>query len=314
MNYLYMLLMKYPIAYDWDWYIISSNPNINTEIIKAHKELPWDLFYFMSHLNYSFTFPSFEITSNTDWYNISRSEKITPEFIYKYKERLNWYELSKNPAVKLDFIENHSELPWCDLSIAQNPNISLEFFLSRVLPLPWNVFCSNPCITMEVIFDNLRLPWDWSHVSNNFNLTIHFVKKFPSFAWNWKNISKNPNITHQDINNNLHLPWNWEFVSLNPNITLGFIEQHWDKINFEGLQRNQFQKHPHLVKKKLLKKYYKKWFYTCFKYRKWHLNMSIRGFPAETRGFPEYCNGIEFKEYKQGVINHMLHEINFIVN
>lgn len=52
----------------------------------------------------------------------------------------------------------------------------------------------------------------------------------------------------------------------------------------------------------ILRKYIKHWYYKMLRNKNWELKYSIKGFPAELRGFPSFCNGIWFDEYKNNCL------------
>jgi len=49
----------------------------------------------------------------------------------------NFYYLSRNPSITLDFIERHLDKPWNWDYLSRHPNITLDF-IERHLDKPWN--------------------------------------------------------------------------------------------------------------------------------------------------------------------------------
>jgi len=67
------LLQLYPDK-PWNWYGLSSNPNISWEIVCSNPDKPWD------------------------WYELSMNPNITLEIVCSNPDKpWNWYGLSKNP-------------------------------------------------------------------------------------------------------------------------------------------------------------------------------------------------------------------------
>lgn len=80
------------INYNWNWYIISFNKNINFKLdfIEKHIDKPWWDFNIINHNPY-----------------------ITLEFIEKYIDKSwNWNILSLNKNITLEFIEKYIDKPW----------------------------------------------------------------------------------------------------------------------------------------------------------------------------------------------------------
>ena len=83
------LLLMFPDK-PWKWHLISENPNITIEFIKAHPDKPWN------------------------WKGIlQRKRNITMDFIKAHPdEPLNWDEISCNPNITMKMIEAHPDKPW----------------------------------------------------------------------------------------------------------------------------------------------------------------------------------------------------------
>ena len=96
------------------------------------------------------------------------------KLIKKYpNKKWDWYEISHNPNIKMEDIENNPDKPW-----------------------NWDGISKNQNITMEIIEDNLDKPWNWGKfgISSNPNLTIEMIDKYPDKPWHWgeNGISSNP--------------------------------------------------------------------------------------------------------------------------
>ena len=74
--------------------------------------------------------------------------------------------LSRNPAISMEFIEQHIDKPWewGWQGLSKNPAITMEF-IERNIDKYWcwdlriGGLSSNPAITMEFIENHLTKPW-----------------------------------------------------------------------------------------------------------------------------------------------------------
>ena len=81
----------------WDWWEISSNPNITWGIIEANPDEPWD------------------------WMVISRNRNITLEIIEANPdEPWDWWEISSNPNITWEIIEANPDRLWDWWGISSN--------------------------------------------------------------------------------------------------------------------------------------------------------------------------------------------------
>ena len=95
----------------------------------------------------------------------SEFEKIIREYPDK---PWDWFEISRNPNITLDFIEANPDKPWDWSGISLNPNITFDF-----------------------IEANPDKPWDWFEISYNPNITLDFIEANPDKPWDWYWISSN---------------------------------------------------------------------------------------------------------------------------
>ena len=104
---------KYPDKL-WNWYGISSNPNITMEFIDKYPDKPWD------------------------WEWISMNPNITMEIIDNNPDKpLDWNYISCNPNITMEFIDKYPNKPWNWNFISYNPNITMEF-INKYPNKPWN--------------------------------------------------------------------------------------------------------------------------------------------------------------------------------
>ena len=76
-------------------------------------------------------------------------------------------------------LEKYSKKPWDWYWISKNPNITMEF-IEKYPNKPWNwrAISMNPAITMEIIKKYPNKPWSWSCMSKNPNITLEIIKKY----------------------------------------------------------------------------------------------------------------------------------------
>ena len=82
--------------------------------------------------------------NNFDKYIQSKWGEHYWNFLMKYEDKIDWNNISYNPNITMEMIENSPEKPWNWSAISQNPNI-----------------------TMEMIENNPDKPWNWNLISYN---------------------------------------------------------------------------------------------------------------------------------------------------
>ena len=148
MNTLQLLLEKYPDK-PWNWYRVSSNPNITMEIIETYPDKPWN------------------------WYGVSYNPNLTMEMIEKYPDKpWDWYGVSKNPNITMEIIEKYPDKPWDWQRVSRNPNITMEFIEKNINKIEFRYLSSNHFTFQNKVIKhkadkmNLRM---WMDNANNAN-------------------------------------------------------------------------------------------------------------------------------------------------
>jgi hypothetical protein len=118
----------------------------------------------------------------------------------------NYFELSKNPNITWDLIQNYLDKPWDYSMLSLNPNIN------------WDIIRFNP-----------DKPWDYYYLSKNINITWDIVKNNPDKPWDYSMLSLNPNINWDIIRFNPDKPWDYYYLSKNINITWDIVKNNFDK-------------------------------------------------------------------------------------
>lgn len=150
----------------------------------------------------------------------------------------DWEELSCNPNISIEFIENHIYYPWISKYLSCNPNMTVDF-VNRHQYLDWDflqlfrlpqfntdrkfyekyrhkltdeyILTTIPIETCEKYLKTI----DYSLLSTNQYLTIDYVVKNLRHLWDWKSLSKKVVITWFDSS----LPWDYSLLSYNEGIT-----------------------------------------------------------------------------------------------
>ena len=74
---------------------------------------------------------------NLDKYIQSKWGEYYWNFLMKYEDKLNWYNISYNPNITMEIIENNPDKPWDWYDISYNPNITMEF-IEKYPEKPWH--------------------------------------------------------------------------------------------------------------------------------------------------------------------------------
>ena len=149
-------------------------------------------------------------------YNISFNPTVTPEIVENNPNwPWNWGGMSKNPNLTKEFVLKNKDKTWDKLELVCNIAITFEMATLKDFPVDLEGLHLNPNITPEIIYKNID-----------------------KFRWNWPFISKELNIVNYvDV---MGEKFDWEHVSKNPNITWRFVRKYKDKIDWDQLNDNDF--------------------------------------------------------------------------
>ena len=154
--------VKENLHLNWNWKLLSENPNIPWDFVKQNLHLPWDYFRF------------------------SKNKNLNMDFFENYFSGKLWSInlLSKNKNLNLDFVINHPEIKWNYEDI--NKNI---IFTSKLYhKFNWDIskLSDNPSVPWNFILNNINLPWKWRHIRYNPNVDKFWVSdliKFKEFSF-----------------------------------------------------------------------------------------------------------------------------------
>ncbi len=198
-------------------------------------------------------------------------------------EEWDWYNLSENPNISLEFVEAHLNFPWDANMVYSTKLLPVNFFDKASFVWNWSVLSKNPSLDMGFVSRNRNLWWDWKAMSENPSLTMDLfeqvsndmgenspwdsdkISRNPFLTmdfvenhivennWDWDGMSINPAITMEFVQNNIDLEWTWWRMSGNPSLTMDFVENHmnlrwhWTYMSINPSLTMEFvQNHPNL--------------------------------------------------------------------
>ena len=110
------------------------------------------------------------------------------ELIIRFPEKdWNWYHLSRNASISMQFISKHERYPW-----------------------EWNAVSSNPNLKIGYVIANLNKKWDWGSISQNPGIFPEDIDRHPNLPWEWRYISSNPNVRPDFYE--LHKEKDWDII------------------------------------------------------------------------------------------------------
>jgi hypothetical protein len=248
----------------WDIDVLTSNPSMSDEIVQRYFQgFNPPLIKEEKHLR--------EIMDghwDCDFQGAS-SSKITPEIIEKYWDRLNWFFVSQNEYVSVEFIiSNRDRYPWVEFYLFQNPNITWdviekhpEGILGNYTDESWRGFSYNKNLTWGVVKNHPEIPWAWSGVSKNENITWEIISQNLSYPWEWNSVSAKSDLSPEFvIDHPDDFPWDYEGLLGNPNMTVEIFEKISGKItepDLEDFENNKFglsnESYCYFISKRLIK-------------------------------------------------------------
>jgi hypothetical protein len=179
---------------------------------------------------------------------------LLPPFLEKYRNRdseyysgkWDWYQLTLNPGISLEYIEQHSELPWNWGWMLERKDMTWEFYLThfqrftkKVLgPHYIRYLCEKPFVLPQYFCEPHRSPSFWQGMSSNPNINLQMIEENIVREWIWGDLSSNPVVTPAFILKHGTRDWDWDGVSLNPNLTLEFIEDNVSRLNMPAISKH----------------------------------------------------------------------------
>ena len=118
-NPMWELLKRNPDK-DWDWRVLSANPNITMEIIQNNPDKPW-------------SGDGLSMNPNLTMEMILNSPQFHDPTSYFW----NWYWVSSNTGITWEDIQNHPEIPWNWKRVSVNAFRATDTNNSLLSPYRW---------------------------------------------------------------------------------------------------------------------------------------------------------------------------------
>jgi hypothetical protein len=219
---------------DWNWTSISQNPSVAKDLdFLEENSFKLDFKYIIQHAPLKFietyvgTFSYFFKDQFWNW--MSCNPNITTDFFLDNIDYpWNWGMLTDNPAISLEFIEEHLVDGLWDWNILAANKMTFKFYekYGWLLPELQNLeMISLNSNMIEFIASNPGLEWNWKNMSHNDGLTFSLIKSMPDKPWDWHVLSQHRNITMEDIESRPAFQWSWFGMSSNPNVSVPFINR-----------------------------------------------------------------------------------------
>ena len=224
------LIKKY--LYKWDYYKLTYNQNLTEEFILEYPYQHWDIIYLI------------ENNKITDFNELSRFKYINEDIIKKYPNKLwDWeWLIEKNFIniylyIPIEIIKKYKN-KWNYYVLSKNPNLTEEFILEYPYK-NWNIkyLIDNNKITDFKSLSKFKYlyrcsisnypnkPWDWEWLFENTNFEIEkyipmeIVYNSPFKKYKYWALSKNPNLVEAFILKNPNKCWDIEYLIENNKIT-----------------------------------------------------------------------------------------------
>lgn len=190
-----------------------------------------------------------EFPGEIEWDQIASNTYVSIDFIEKYFNKINIYNIIPNKNVQIEHIEkwfmNNGNKDWFNISL--NPNLNDAFirkhfpeeifkvpYLYKFLDLNKDEFCQKYSMITH-----------WKTFFRDFKYMCEIYEKiYNTDGWDswlankgfWKEIGSNPNITPRFIeNHNTQIDWN--SIKWNPHMTKVFIDKYAYNINWDYFVR-----------------------------------------------------------------------------
>lgn len=248
------IITKYniPNMYLWSCH----NPNISKRFVDDHKDYykKKNIYKICMNPNLSYEYlQDYYFNEGVDFYHFSSNPNVNTDiFIDNINENWNMYNLTINPGIDLNFIDNN-DFDWDWNNISYRKDMTQSFIIKNQRKIwNWIGLSYNKCLDIDFVI-NSRLPfsnnilseiakmkdilefpnyyWNYNNLSKNINLSFDFILAKKDLL-NWKKIGKQNSITQEIVERHPNLPWNYKELSKNINISFDFVKKNitknWD--------------------------------------------------------------------------------------
>ena len=139
-----------------------------------------------------------------NWERLSLCESLTEDFIQEFKDKVDWFSISRYPHLSEDFIRKFAD------------------------KVDWYYISAYQCLSEDFIREfQDRVAWDW--IVKYQPLSEDFIREFKDKV-NWNYISANQHLSENFIRE-FKDEVNWAWISAYQRLSKEFIEEFKDKIH-----------------------------------------------------------------------------------
>jgi hypothetical protein len=162
------------------WINISSNETITVNFINKYKHKP--LSWTKINMNDGLKMEDLERIPTLIWAYLDGNSNFNSDFLMKNLSSFEiygeWNTISEHENITMEFIADHSELPWNPNNVINNPNVTLDY----IKEAQFAQFDYNESFT-----------WLMDRLSKHPVVTMEFIES-GHFAFTQRGISENPNL------------------------------------------------------------------------------------------------------------------------
>jgi hypothetical protein len=156
-KYLSQAIKTFPENF-WDFDMLSRNPNITWDIVKANIDKPWCFFYLSQNSNITWEIVQNNPDKNWCFGWLSQNSNITWEIVQANPDKPWSYSmLSENPNITWQIVQDNPDENWCFGGLSENPNITWDIVKAN-LDLDWDdkIFLINHVGKQKFIEEQLK--------------------------------------------------------------------------------------------------------------------------------------------------------------
>ena len=225
-----------------------------------------------------------------NWERLSLCESLTEDFIQEFKDKVDWFSISRYPHLSEDFIRKFADkVDWYYISAYQC--LSEDFIREFQDRVAWDWIVKYQPLSEDFIRE-FKDKVNWNYISANQHLSENFIREFKDEV-NWAWISAYQHLSKEfieEFKDNLYMNFiadSWHYKSVEEKkkavMDTGLYECHDDYfIAYKGIRKDRYSR-----------------FSFQYQYLKGHTyetwcdcssNESSYGFSAWTKeGAREYC-------------------------
>lgn len=242
---------------EYAWCSLSACPLISYDMIREHKDLPWDIDELSMRLPIEQVF-----TLNWTWFGLSKNPNIiTSEFVARnldnpldwvflsahmplsaFEENPDWpwdfYQLSGRDDISWDIVSRYPDKPWDYSALSSNRSIDFETTVLQNPDKPWHYISLSYRVSSDMIINHADKPWYYGAISHK-PFPIEFIVQHKNETWDWNRLSLCTDYETGIRTTHDTLPWKWRCVSRNTSVTFEMVQRdHWLPWDYKSLSLN----------------------------------------------------------------------------